>query len=107
MATLLAAALLMGCSGIREEEQPAHITEAEARRLAAEHVNSKLEGHVWQTALGGREFVPVEPGQWNGVVLRDSRLVLRCGGRRGQEFTVSMRPDGSDIRLERHGYALR
>lgn len=107
-ATLCAAVLLTACSRTPEPEgRPPYITEAEARRLAAEHVNSKLAGHVWQTPLGERKFAPMAPRHWHAVALQGGRLVLRCGGSRGPEYTVSMKPDGSDVRLDSHGYATR
>ena len=107
VAILLAIALVPGCHSGSDAQQPSLITEAEARRLASEYVNSKFDGHVWNTSLGEREFTPVEPRHWHGVAADANRLTLRCGRTRGQEFTVSMKPDGTDIKVEHHGYALR
>ena len=82
------------------------ISDAEARQRASDYVNAKLAGHVWHTPLGDRSFSAVDPRRWNGVVPQDGRLVLRQGGIAGQEITVSMSPEGTDLRLENHGFAL-
>ena len=114
VAILLAVALAPGChNGFGEEKSSDNtkatspITEAEARRLASQYVNKHFAGHVWNTSLGKRKFGPVGPRSWNGVVTDGNRLRLRCGGTRGQEFTVSMKLDGTNIKVEYHGYALR
>jgi len=83
------------------------VSDAEARQRASSYVNAELAGHVWHTELGDRRFSPVGSSDWLGVEARDGRLVLRQGGIAGQEITVSMSPDGTDLRLEFHGYALR
>lgn len=85
----------------------ADVSEAEARQLATEHVNSRFKGHVWKTDLGDRTFSFLTPQCWHSIGKKDGRLVLRCGGVRGQEFQVSMNPDGTEIRVDGHGYALR
>lgn len=84
------------------------ITEAKARLLATEHVNTTYKGHVWKTALGDRKFYPVDPEGWHSIQAENGRLRLKYGfGNRGQDFIVSMEPDGTDIRVEHHNYALR
>ena len=86
----------------------ANVTEGEARQLASNHVNSAFKGHHWETALGDREFYAVSTQGWRSIETKDGRLVLKYGyGNRGQDFTVSMNPDGTGIKVEDHGYALK
>lgn len=87
---------------------PPNVTEAKARQLATDHVNSTFRRHVWKTALGDRAFYCITPQQWHSIATKDGRLLLKYGyGSRGQDFTVSMNPDGTEIKVEHHGYALR
>ena len=106
-----------GCTGKEEppqaieEARPQHqeskVTEAEAKQLASDYVNSTFAGHVWKTDLGDRKFYDVSPQHWHSMQIKNGRLFLKHGASRGQDFTVSMNIDGTEIKVEHHGYALR
>ena len=112
---VVACIAIQGCSRIGqpplvvEEAKPmrADVTETKCRQLASDHVNSTFKEHVWKTDLGDRKFYNVSPQHWHSIETMDNRLVLKYGASRGQEFTVSMNLDGTGIKVEHHGYALR
>ena len=111
MRTLMTVLVLMltflaGCS-LQQPETPKMIGKPEARQLAADHVNAEFKGHIWQTSIGDRAFQEMSPDDWFLVEIEATTILLKRAGRNGQEFTVSMKPDGSNVKVLTYGFATR
>ncbi len=103
---ILLAVVLTGCVA-QQTGTSRVISEAEARQCAADHVNTEFKGHVWKTGIGDRTFRNMSPEDWFVVKVEETRILLQRGGRNGQEFTVSMNLDGTNVKVLKHSYATR
>jgi hypothetical protein len=100
------AVVLAGCV-CHQAGEPKVIGESEARQLAVDHVNAEFNGHVWKTVIGKPTFQKMSPKDWFLVKIGETSILLKRSGRNGQEFTVSMNLDGTNIKVLKHSYATK
>lgn len=103
---ILASILLAACVG---KEKSTHISADRAREIATLALNARVKEERFQDAAGAWHRYPeFQVSDWKSVVFEKGRWMLRLysGFGAGHEAYVTLKGDGSDIRVEAFGFAI-